>query len=156
MIGFLTELVELAKRDGAVFAAVVAGFVSIVLAILNPITNWLVSRAGSLREIRSRYRQQWIDQFREDASKLVGNIQAADGGHPPELGHSQINEVTARLILRLNPYQSSHNAFEQKIKSFVRQHPEDTREAQDKRYHEFLSEAQKILKPEWDKVKKGK
>jgi hypothetical protein len=159
MLEFLNGLIEIAKREGAVLAAIVAGTIALVLAVVNPIGSFLVARANSLREIRSTNRQNWIDQFRIEASELVSLVEAIQGGKIQPTGKSYFrrDELEARLILRLNPNELEHQTFKKTLIDFASGVRDgDTVEAQKTRRHEFLLATQNLLKKEWNKVRKGK
>jgi hypothetical protein len=154
----LLKLISVAKQDGAVLAAIVAGTVAVFLAIVNPFTSWLVSRSSSLREIRARNREVWIGSFRDDASELATLVQNLErlniGGEKYQDKRLRKDELATRLKLRLNP--NEHEEFEATIDEFAGHYPTDTEDAQKQRRSKFINRAQIILKAEWDKVRDGK
>lgn len=140
---------------GVVVAAVIAGVVSLVVAIL------------AKDQTTSEFRQSWIDALREDVAKLAGHwfiVTSAASDHREGRGDAtdflmsqhdyliQMEICINRIILRLNP--DEHVVLLKMLDQLgsVMLLPQKQK---DSAMHEIVLESQGILKAEWTRVKRG-
>lgn len=141
---------------GGVIVAVIAGAISLSVTIL------------SKDQKTSEFRQLWIDALRSDVSKLVGVLQMLMGisevvklrgeeraydfliSSKEEL--IEINNLVTRIRLRLNI--KEHTALLKLLSDVSNSSPLSKVESQ-AQIERVVVETQKILKDEWEVVKKG-
>jgi len=140
---------------GAVVVALIAGGISLVLAVL------------AKDQKTSEFRQAWIDALRDDVSKLTGHVttvthqlRVINKEDREEIRsfffsrHAEfieISTIVSRIRLRLN--KGEHT----KLISLVSELDSlaDNTAAFEFRVEAVIAEAQDILKSEWNRVKRG-
>lgn len=148
---------------GVIIASAIAGVFSFITLIL------------SKEQQISEFRQKWIETLRDDISDFLGNIvvlvdmkkrqrsaKAANAGLI--FTHSEIKDCQAavsssltRIFLKLNPDDKNEN-----IKALIKHLDEIKSCTQSARWNEInkkidlvREDSQKLLKQEWDRVKRG-
>jgi len=112
----------------------------------------------------SEFRQQWIDELRNDLSDFISlsfDIALKGGANESVLGDEnqleaweKANRCLARIKLRINPTESLHQELIQKLKNLEKSatHPNAKIES----FAEQVVEcSQRVLKAEWKRVKRG-
>ena len=136
--------------------AVDASLVATVAALLGV----LVTNQGKVSE----FRQKWIDALREDASALVTNTYFVAGARlrgnveASRIDESviQINQVSARIRLRLNPKEKQTDAILAAMNKIETVNQGAAALLDLVKYvDEFVAAVQKVLKKEWRRVKWG-
>lgn len=144
---------------GAVVVALIAGLVSLVVAIL------------AKDQKTSEFRQAWIDALRNDVSELVGHLQAIldiavdlavdedDENAANRLYHEKHAEFMrmevhiVRIKLRLNP--DEHQGVLRILDKIHSDEGSDDPKEMVAQLKKLVDEVQPILKGEWVRVKKG-
>ncbi len=110
----------------------------------------------------SEFRQKWIDGLRIDVAKLLGEateFHAALLGLAPKRSTVTINEITARIRLRLNLKETDHKKLFDGIVEYqqliLRQPDRPDQETVGKKTDEISDLAAEVLKDAWETVKKG-
>jgi len=149
---------------GALVAAVIGGFVAFISLIVNK------------EQSVSAFRQAWIDALRNDISTLVAHVTGAHGTSITQKNYTEqqlwdrikkdfvgMHETVVRIRLRLNPTESrkeekkeTKNLFDA-LDVIVKVFESDTPNWVTLREHtgSLVSNSQKILKANWDRVRKG-
>lgn len=136
---------------GVVSAAVIAGVISLVVAILTK------------DQKTSEFRLAWIDSLRNDVADLIGRFQAIvdlvdDSNSSEDVITEKHDEfvkmeiLISRIKLRLNP--SEHAEI---LTTLERLHAEndDTKADIEKQLPVLVDQVRSVLKSEWDRVKVG-
>jgi len=148
---------------GAVTAAIIAGGISFVVTVLTK------------EQKTSEFRQAWIDALRSDLSDFISTVNTFSSflrlktsrGQPPEDLVAFLEQRSAdvhrmgvsynRILLRLNP--KEHTKLTAQLKellSVMSSHEKVLDEKHvDRLTDEVVAEAQRILKGEWRRVKRG-
>ena len=145
---------------GAVIAATITSLISFL--------GLLISKDQKVSE----FRQDWINNLRAEISELIGQIyNLMDCRH----GESQTNNAEefwkhskdhyiiatkclTSIRLRLNPEEKSHAKFLALLKEFETEFETGKMPALERLIeieNKFLPEAQRVIKTEWKKVKRG-
>ena len=147
----------------AVVAALLAAFVSFIVAVL------------SKEQKTSEFRQAWIDSLREDLAQFGSLILVVHDTIQSRLKHGEtlpeiqkalvgtdmsdyklVEAARLRLLFRLNPIE--HIDLIGAINAAY-EHTPETEQATpgkgDKLSAEFTRESQRVLKAEWQRVKRG-
>jgi len=149
---------------GALVAAVIGGFVAFISLIVNK------------EQSVSAFRQAGIDALRNDISTLVAHVTGAHGTSITQKNYTEqqlwdrikkdfvgMHETVVRIRLRLNPTESrkeekkeTKNLFDA-LDVIVKVFESDTPNWVTLREHtgSLVSNSQKILKANWDRVRKG-
>lgn len=143
---------------GAIVAALIAGLISLIGLIV------------SKEQKTSEFRQSWIDALREEMAVYITSINALHDALKVEYAsygdkvdklspiYAELNKVTLRIQLRTNPEEDGHKPLRQtmdKIKRLSADEDEMTLANLKPLETVFIIEAQKILKHEWKRVKRG-
>jgi hypothetical protein len=148
---------------GVIIASAIAGIFSFVTLIL------------SKEQKISEFRQKWIETLRDDISDFLGNIvvlgDMKQRDHaarvensnlvftPSEIKDCQaaVSSALTRILLKLNPDDKNENI--QALIKHLNEIKLYTRSAKwddvDKKIDLVREDSQKLLKQEWDRVKKG-
>jgi hypothetical protein len=109
----------------------------------------------------SEFRQRWIDALREDAATLITHtffIRGAEVRAEADLSESyiQINQVSARIRLRLNPKEKKTHAIIAAMNKMQNaNHTAAEFNNVKECVNEFTTAVQVVLKKEWRRVKFG-
>lgn len=141
---------------GAVVVAVIAGAISLAVTIL------------AKDQKTSEFRQIWIDSLRNDVSKLAGVlhmiisfssfVKKKGGDHAYEFAVSskadfvEVNNLITRIRLRLNV--KEHTDLLRLLQE-IDDTAEFSKEKGEFQIRGVVDETQKILKAEWERVKRG-
>lgn len=136
---------------GVVSAAVIAGVISLVVAIL------------AKDQKTSEFRLAWIDSLRNDVADLTGRLQAIiDLADEQDSSENIVREkhdefvrmeiVISRIKLRLNP---SEHAGILKALEMLHTENDDTIADIEKQLPVLVDQVRVVLKNEWDRVKDG-
>ena len=141
---------------GAVVVAIIAGSISLAVTIL------------SKDQKTSEFRQLWIDSLRNDVSKLAGVmymilsfssfVKKKGADHAYEFAVSskedfvEVNNLITRIRLRLNVKEHTHLL---KLLQEIDDTVEYSKEKGELQIKGVIDETQKILKTEWERVKRG-
>jgi len=148
---------------GPVTAAIFAGWISFIVTVL------------AKEQKTSEFRQAWIDGLRDDLSEFIGTVdtlssflrlKASQGQTPAELMNfleesspdvHRMGVSYNRILLRLN--REEHTVLATQLKellSVMSSYEKWSHEKGfDQRTSDVVKEAQKVLKTEWERVKKG-
>ena len=165
------------------FTSIISALTALVAVIISPIFSWkLAARQITASNVSSK-RQVWIDELRKDVAEvltLTGHIEGLKRPDPnlspdeilklfDERAKASIRtlELSIRIRLRLNPNEALHNkllaAFKNLADSCTDPRPDETQDQRHKLLAEFskareevVKVTQKILKNEWNIVRKGK
>ncbi|HWG22208.1 MAG TPA: hypothetical protein VG225_16915 [Terracidiphilus sp.] len=131
----------------AITAAILAAFASLL--------GLLISKESKISE----FRQRWIDELRKDISWVLGEatvIHAGLVGVGPPKSSGEINQRLARIRLRLNLKEKDHRELLKSLADLkdliIQQQPV---QIIDLMAVEVAEIAAKVLKREWNVVKKG-
>lgn len=156
-------------------------FVAIVAMIVGPVLQWRIAKRTAADNVSAK-RQNWIDELRKDMSEFLTVVARLNELRRPAKGISKEDEAKnfadmatynfrgselgIRIRLRLNPNEEEHNKLLSLIKELSdasadplsNETPEQS-EAAMKTFHgardKVVAHMQKILKHEWERVKKG-
>lgn len=143
---------------GAIAAALIAGLVSLLGLII------------SKEQKTSEFRQAWIDALRTELSATIAHANAIHGANAANLGtltelwkdvrddYVGINEATASIRLRLNPKEPSAQAVLARIEELEAHLAPGQRiyyEQINALEKKLVTEAQVLLKDEWNRVRAG-
>ncbi|MGD0913907.1 MAG: hypothetical protein ABR928_18575 [Terracidiphilus sp.] len=107
----------------------------------------------------SEFRQQWINALRDDAAILITHtfrVHSAKAGEDIDESCTLINQISARLRLRLNPKEKETHAVILAMNNMRDANHNITDFARIKEYvNEFVVAVQRVLKKEWRRVKWG-
>ena len=138
---------------------------SVVAALIAALASWLglvISKESKISE----FRQKWIDDLRQDLAAFIGEsgrYHAYMLGLTTDYAPEKVNELTARIRLRLNFEEKKHiNLFKslEEYRTFILQshgvkdvmkHQDNTGEKVDG----ITLLAADVLKTEWNVVKRG-
>lgn len=146
---------------GAVMAAIITAIISIVSSVITKETKV------------SELRQHWINELRQELSKLISLVNKLSVTwyltedkseevrkkwlfeHTKEV--QEIDELTYRLRMRLNPEEDGElirliSCLEKLASNALEL---ESRKELEKTYELYTSESQRVLKREWTKVKDG-
>jgi hypothetical protein len=146
---------------GAVVAAIITAIISIVSSVITKETKI------------SELRQHWINELRQELSKLISLVNKLSVtwyltedkseevrkkwlfDHTKEV--QEIDELTYRLRMRLNPEEDDKlikliSCLEKLASNALKL---ENRDELDKAYELYTNESQRVLKREWTKVKDG-
>ncbi|MCE5182273.1 MAG: hypothetical protein LLG15_10775 [Betaproteobacteria bacterium] len=147
---------------GAITAALIAGAISFVSAVL------------SKDQKTSEFRQAWIDSLRDEVSEFLSHVSTitsmlrskhSRGSSVEELlkyveesdeGMRQASLMYARIRLRLNPKENA--ALLEKldaVRDLLRSAKAFDKDYAGQAYKDLINEAQQVLKVEWKRVKRG-
>jgi hypothetical protein len=158
-----------------VLISLVSACTALVAAIAGPIVTILVARRQFNANVLSANRQKWIDSLRDMLAELIslmvailvvkagwkGNWNkgmgalAADSSLLSKLERVVLVQWKVRLLI--NPNETDHLELYRAIElAFKRIQSEETHEAESEADIENITRiAQKILKREWQRVKRG-
>lgn len=140
-----------------------------VVAALVSVLGLIITKEQKVSDLR----QAWIDELRNDLALYVSYLNAMHsslwaggsyqhGSSPEEAwrvskeDYSGANRTLARILLRLNP--KEHVTLVELIKALDSEfYPGrlPNPESLDRLEHDTVSEAQAVLKMEWERVKRG-
>jgi hypothetical protein len=107
----------------------------------------------------SDFRQQWINALREDAATLVTHtfvVYSAKAGENIDDSYIQLNQVSARIRLRLNPKEKDTDAIITAMNKMRDANHSSVDFTKLTEYvNEFVAAIHKVLKKEWRRVKFG-
>jgi len=107
----------------------------------------------------SEFRQKWIDALREDAATLVTHtfvVHSAKAGENTDDSYIQLNQVSARIRLRLNPREKETQAIITAMNKMREANHSVSEFSKIAEYvNEFVDSVQTLLKKEWRRVKYG-
>lgn len=129
---------------------------SLVAAIVS-LVGLLITNQSKISE----FRQKWIDALREDITSLVAcalEIRQVDGTNEDHVNSLllKIQEVTTRIVLRLNPAEKESQAIVSAMND-LRQtiHSKSTFKQVDAKANALTAVTGILLKKEWTRVKTG-
>lgn len=156
-------------------------FVAVVAMIVGPVLQWRIAKRMAADNVSAK-RQNWIDELRKDISEFLTVVAQINELRRPAKGISKEDEAKnfddmatynfrgtelgIHIRLRLNPNEEEHNKLVSLISELsvvsADPPPSETPEqiaAAIKAFHgardKVVAHMQKILKHEWERVKKG-
>ena len=161
---------------------VISAATALVAVIVSPLVSWNIAKRQITASNVSSKRQVWIDELRRDVAEalaLASRIEELRRPSPELSREEQMDvfdrrmeaelraiELLMRIKLRLNPNEQEHNdllaAFQELGRAAPDPQPGETDEARRRLQAEFgaardnlLEITQKILKSEWNRVRRG-
>jgi hypothetical protein len=158
-----------------ILLSLVSACTALVASIAGPIVTLFVARRQVNATVLSANRQKWIDALRDALAELISLLVAAlvvkagwkeqwDGGRAPLAKNAALLDkvermvlVQARIRLLTNPTEADHQHLCAAIHTAImRLRSEELEEPGTEKDIEIITElAQKILKREWQRVKRG-
>jgi hypothetical protein len=162
--------------------SVISATTALVAVIVGPLVSWKIAKRQIAASNVSSKRQVWIDELRKDVAEalaLLSRIEELKRPSPDLSREEQLDvfdtrmeaelravELLMRVKLRLNPNEQAHNdlvaAFEELSRAAPDPQSGETDEARRRLQAEFgaarenvLKITQKILKSEWNRVRRG-
>ena len=153
-----------------IVAALLPAITTIAGAIIGAAVSYLVSRNQFRAAVLSKNRQDWINSLRDCLAEFNAILydtfaHAHSGGLTRDArecanAFMRANAVRSKVTLLLNPSESDHS----QLLDVMRKMSDSATRADDpvaatafaEQDEQFTSLAQKILKREWERVKKGK
>ena len=162
--------------------SVISAATALVAVVVSPIVSFKIAKRQINASNVSSKRQVWIDELRKDVAEalaLISRVQelkrpSPDLSREEQLGvfdrrveaELRATELLMRIKLRLNPNEEEHNdlvrAFQALSSASPDPKPDETDEQKLKLLAGFFSArdkvlaiTQKILKSEWNRVRKG-
>jgi hypothetical protein len=162
--------------------SVISVATALVAVIVGPLVSWKIAKRQITASNVSSKRQVWIDELRRDVAEalaLLSRIQELKRPSPDLGREEQLDvfdrrmeaelraiELLMRIKLRLNPNEQEHNELVTAFQEASRVAPDpqwgETDEARRRLQAEFgaardnvLEITQKILKSEWNRVRRG-
>ena len=155
---------------------------ALVAVIVSPFVSWIIARRQINASNVSSKRQVWIDELRKDVAEalaVISRIQELNRPNPQLNREEQLDvfdrrmeeelratELLMRIKLRLNPNEQDHNSLVEAFRELSNASPDpevgeteqDRRELQEEfasARDDVLTITQKILKSEWNRVRRG-
>ena len=172
-------------EDGLSFTdwiSLISAATALVAVIVSPIVSWKIAKRQIDASNVSSKRQVWIDGLRKDMAKslaLISRIQGLKRPAPHLNREEQLElfdvrmkfelrslELLMRIKLRLNPNEEEHNDLDKAIEKLSNASPDPKPGETDKdrcalqaefasARRDVLAITQKILKNEWNRVRRG-
>lgn len=163
------------------WASLLSAFTAIIAVVFGSVLQWKISRRQAVDNISAK-RQVWIDELRSDFSKYIQLMAHLEDLRRPNtnisiedqranfddmaISNNLAYELAIRIKLRLNPNEESHLVLMECIGLLMRicKDPpiNETHEQRLISQNEFnfardncISQMQKILKGEWERIKRG-
>ena len=147
---------------------VLAGLTALCAVLLGPLVSLHVVRREFAAQVLSSNRQQWINTLRDRLAKLIAFVAhysaAKAAGQLDEqtalARHETAYALWAEIALMVNPAEKDHAELVAAIDSilqylFASPAAIDPAQVRD-RMDTLTSQSQRILKREWERVKKGR
>ena len=153
----LTSILAAAPSNPANTGLFADATTAAVLAAVVSFLGLMISKESKISE----FRQKWINALREDAATLVTHtffVRGAEVREDADLNESyiQINHVSARIRLRLNPKEKETHAIIMAMNKMKDANHTVAEFGNIVEYvNEFVVAVQKLLKKEWERVKRG-
>ena len=169
----LNLLQELASGNPAAFAALAAiasAMTAMAAVIISPLITYSTVRKQIRANLVSGNRQAWINALRDELAEafelLTWQFLLRPGTHSGEEGYKYVSERRARIRLLIYRIRLRLNAQEQeshalldllgKLESLALTSNGHGGPEFEEKMEEAVATAQKILKLEWNRVKKGR
>lgn len=161
---------------------VISATTALVAVAVSPFVSWKIAKRQINASNVSSKRQVWIDELRKDVAEalaLLSRIEELKRPNPELTPQEQLDvfdkrmeaqlraiELLMQIKLRLNPNEQDHNdlvkAFQSLNNASSDPQPGETEEDRRRLQAEFasardnvLAVTQKILKSEWNRVRRG-
>jgi hypothetical protein len=155
--------------------SLISACTALVASIAGPVVTLMVAKRQFSANVLSTNRQKWIDALREALAEMISLLVAAlvvksnwrdawEGGRAPLANDAALLDKVQRLVLAqskihllINPNEADHQqlctAIDGALLRLRSEHSEDSETEADIQLITRL--AQKILKREWQRVKRG-
>jgi hypothetical protein len=136
-------------------AAYAAGiFVTLLLGIWNIVANYRSTRRSSFINTVTSQRIKWIEQLRQDISSYIACFSNVQGTSVPSEVTREMNRLCHVIRLRLNPEGTQDKRIELLINEIPTLTDGSNRKELLKALNDLTVTSQKLLKEEWEKVKR--
>ncbi|MDE0509747.1 MAG: hypothetical protein OXI17_14105 [Gammaproteobacteria bacterium] len=146
--------------------ATVSGLAATLIATLASVVGIVISKEIKISE----FRQQWIESLRIELSSLVsrlillqvaGTLEYESRKEKFKIVENYLllaNEMVSKIRLRLNPEKPHHNQVINHLKEleeFINSNDVRSQDEFDRLENDLIRLSTKLLKIEWERVKKG-
>lgn len=145
----------------------ISAFTALVAVIVSPVVSLYVVRKQFGADVLSRNRQGWINTVRDHVAQILVQIELihmsnelGDAGPDDTLErHERVKLLANRLKLLINPKEEDHSSLVKQIdEAIIVVGTGDSMgsvEGVMRREEEITAHTQKVLKREWERVKRG-
>jgi hypothetical protein len=151
--------------NNAQFSTETLSLVIALLAILfAPIIQLIISKRQINSSVLSKNRQEWINTLRDSISEFISAITMIDDkkistneqfdSHTTKL--ERILYINTKINLLINPNEEDHILLAEKLKRLLELYVKPDNNEKIKVIDDTVELSQKILKREWERVKKLK
>ena len=145
----------------------ISALTALAAVILSPVVSIYVVKKQINATVVSMNRQKWIDDLRDQLSELISLLNYINVAFHSHLSNKEnfmeklerVKFIQTKIMLLINPIEEDHVKLTSLISSAIEEIIKGKKEELPNKLHEYIKAlvelSQKVLKREWERVKKG-